>query len=88
MKTWVDISYTLVYWKTALKKKGKYNNCSISDGKRTEWSSVWFVIIQVINRSRQPRCGSPNSLIMGTITDQNVRHKVLLPINHNFKQNL
>ena len=36
--------------------------------------------------SRQPRCGSPNSLIMGTITDQNVRHKVLLPINHNLNK--
>ena len=58
----------------------------ISNGNRTEWSPIWSVIIRVINKIRRPRSGSPIRLIMSMITDRIGRHKVLLPINHNFNE--
>ena len=58
----------------------------ISNGNRTEWSPLRSVIIRVIKKIRQSRRGSPICLIMSMITDRIRRHKVLLPINHNFNK--
>ena len=58
----------------------------ISNGNRTEWSPIGSVIIQVINKIRRPRSGSPICLITSMITDRIGRHEVLLPINHNFNK--
>ena len=57
-----------------------------SNGNRAElsWNPIWSVIIQVINKIGPPRSGSLICLIMSMITDRIGRHKVLLPINHNF----
>ena len=58
----------------------------ISNGNRTEWSPIRSVIIRVIKKIRQSRRGSLICLIMSMITDRIRRHKVLLPINHNFNK--
>ena len=58
----------------------------ISNGNRTEWSPLRSVIIRVIKKIRQSRRGSLICLIMSMITDRIRRHKVLLPINHNFNK--
>ena len=58
----------------------------ISNGNRTEWSPIRSVIIRVINKIGRPRNGSPICLITSMITDRIGRHKVLLPINHNFNK--
>ena len=58
----------------------------ISNCKRTEWSPIRPVNIQVINKIRRPRSGSLICLIMSMITDRIGRHEVLLPINHNFNK--
>ena len=57
-----------------------------SNGNRAElsWNPIWSVIIQVINKIGPPRSGSLICLITSMITDRIGRHKVLLPINHNF----
>ena len=54
---------------------------SISNGNRTEGSPIRSVIIRVINK-----IGSLICLITSTITDRTGRHKVLLPVNHNFTE--
>ena len=59
---------------------------AISNGNRTEWSPIWSVIIRVINKIGRLRSGSPICLITSMITDRIGRHKVLLPINHNFNK--
>ena len=59
---------------------------AISNGNRTEWSPIRSVIIRVINKIGRPRSGSPICLITSMITDRIGRHKVLLPINHNFNK--
>lgn len=43
----------------------------IYDGNRTKWSSIWYVIIRVINKIRQPRSRGPIiiCLITSMITD-------------------
>ena len=56
----------------------------VSNGNRTERSPIRSVIIQVINKIGRPRSGSPICLITSMITDRIGRHKVLLPINHNY----
>ena len=58
----------------------------ISNGNRTEWSSIRSVIIRVINKIGRPRSGSPICLITSMITNRIGRHEVLLPINHNFNK--
>ena len=58
----------------------------ISNGNRTEWSPVRYVIIRVINKIGRPRSGSPICLITSMITDRIGRQEVLLPINHNFNK--
>ena len=58
----------------------------IINGSRTEWSPIRSVIVRVINKIERPRSGSPICLIMSMITDRIGRHKVLLPINHNFNK--
>ena len=45
-----------------------------------------YIIIRVINKIGQPRSGSLICLITSMITDRIGRHKVLLPINHNFNK--
>ena len=40
----------------------------------------------MINKSRQPREGSPTCLITSIITDRIGRDKVLLPIHHNYNK--
>ena len=53
----------------------------ISNGNRTEWSSIRSVIIRVITKS--------DLFITSMITDRIGRHEVLLPINHknyNFRE--
>ena len=50
----------------------------------TEWSSIWSVIIQVINKIGPWHSGSPNCFVTSMITDQTGQHNVLLPINHNY----
>ena len=42
----------------------------IYNGNRTKWSPIWYVIIRVINKIRQPRSQSPICLITSMITDQ------------------
>lgn len=56
---------------------------SINKGKRSQWSLIWSVIIQVIDKIRRWRSVGPSCLITGMITDLTGRHKVLLPTNHN-----
>ena len=58
----------------------------ISNGNRTEWSPIRSVIIRVINKIGRSRSGSPICLITSMITDRTGRHKVLLPISHNFNK--
>ena len=58
----------------------------IINGSRTEWSPIRSVIVRVINKIERPRSGSLICLIMSMITDQIGRHKVLLPVNHNFNK--
>ena len=58
----------------------------ISNGNRTEWSSIRSVIIRAINKIARPRSGSPICLITSMIKDRIGRHGVLLPINHNFNK--
>ena len=58
----------------------------IINGSRTEWSPIRSVIVRVINKIERPRSGSPICLIMSMITDRIGRHKVLLPVNHNFNK--
>ena len=62
------------------------SSSSSSNGNRTEWSPIWSVIIRVINKIGRPRSGSPICLITSMTTDRIGRHKVLLPINHNFNK--
>ena len=50
----------------------------INNGKRTEWSPIWSVIIWAINKIGRPHSGSPICLITG-ITNQIRRYEVLLP---------
>ena len=45
-----------------------------------------YIIIRVINKIGRLRSGSPICLITSMITDRIGRHKVLLPINHNFNK--
>ena len=45
-----------------------------------------YIIIRVINKIGRPRSGSPICLITSMITNRIGRHKVLLPINHNFNK--
>ena len=59
---------------------------AIINGNRTEWGPIRSVIIRVINKIGRPCSGSPICLITSMITDQIGRHKVLLPINHNFNK--
>ena len=59
---------------------------SISNGNRTEWSPIRSVIIRVNKKIRQSHVGSPICLTTSMITDRIRRHKVLLPINHNFNK--
>ena len=61
-------------------------SCMISNGNRTEWSPIRFVIIRVINKIGRLRSGSLICLITSMITDRIGRHEVLLPINHNFNK--
>ena len=61
---------------------GVSNKFIINIGNRTEWSPIWSAMIQVINKIKQPRSGSPICLITTMITDWIGRHKVLLSINH------
>ena len=49
---------------------------TVSNGYRTEWSPIRSLIMRVINIC----------LITSLITDWIRRHKVLLPINHNFNK--
>ena len=58
----------------------------IANGNGTEWSPIRPVIILVINKIGRPRSGSPICLITRMITDRIGRHKVLLPINHDFNK--
>ena len=58
----------------------------IINGSRTEWSPIRSVIVRVINKIERPRSGSPICLIVSMITDRIGRHKVLLPVNHNFNK--
>ena len=58
----------------------------IINDSRTEWSPIRSVIVRVINKIERPRSGSPICLIMSMITDRIGRHKVLLPVNHNFNK--
>ena len=55
---------------------------ALNNGNETEWSSIWFVIIQVINKI----CSRPICLITSMITDQIGWHEVLLPINNNYNK--
>ena len=66
--------------KPLLKVQIPYN--TINNGNRIEWSSIWSVILRVINKIRQLRSGSPICLITTIITNRIGRHEVLLPINH------
>ena len=58
----------------------------IYNGKRTECSPIRSVVIRVINKVQRPRSRSPICLITSMITDRIGRHKVLLPINHNYNK--
>ena len=58
----------------------------VINGSRNEWSPIRSVIVRVINKIERPRSGSPICLIMSMITDRIGRHKVLLPVNHNFNK--
>ena len=58
----------------------------ISNGNRTEWGPIRFVVIRVIDKIGRPRSGSPICLITSMITNRIGRHEVLLPINHNFNK--
>ena len=82
-KTWLlqCTVYVTFHWKTI-----RYINLKLSNGNRTEWSSIRSVIIRVINKIGRPRSGSPICLITSMITDRIGRHEVLLPINHNFNK--
>ena len=57
--------------------------CNGLYGNRTEWSSIWSLIIRVINKIGQPRLGSLICLSTSMITDRIGQHEVLLQINHN-----
>ena len=46
------------------------------------WSPIRSVIIRVINKIGRPRSGSLICLITSMVTDEIVRHEVLLPISH------
>ena len=54
----------------------------IYNGDRTECSPIRSVVIRIV----QPRNGSLCCLITSMITDRIGRHKVLLPINHNYNK--
>ena len=58
----------------------------MGNGNGTEWSPIRPVIILVINKIGRPCSGSPICLITRMITDRIGRHKVLLPINHDFNK--
>ena len=76
------LGFTIVFLPWEPKKLiGKHSN-----GNRTEWSPIRSVIIRVINKIGRPRSGSPICLITSMIADRIGRHKVLLPINHNFNK--
>jgi len=53
-------------------------NMLINNGKGTEWSPIWSVIIRVIT--------DKICLIKSMITDQIGGLEVLLPINHNYNK--
>ena len=55
----------------------------INNGNRTEWSSVRFVIIRVIEQNQTTVKRESDLLITNMIKDWIRRHDVLLPINHN-----
>ena len=80
-----DILYILILWHPFGKPYLYEKVISINNGNRTEWSPVWSVIIQVISKIGWPRSGSPVCLIKSMITDRIGQHKVLLPINRNYK---
>ena len=54
-------------------------NMLINNGKGTEWSPIWSVIIRVINKIYFP-------IFLIMITDQIGGLEVLLPINHNYNK--
>ena len=80
-----DILYILILWDHFGKPYLYEKVISINNGNRTEWSPVWSVIIQVISKIGWPRSRSPVCLIKSMITDRIGQHKVLLPINRNYK---
>ena len=80
-----DILYILILWDPFGKPYLYEKVISINNGNRTEWSPVWSVIIQVISKIGWPRSRSPVCLIKSMITDRIGQHKVLLPINRNYK---
>ena len=58
-----------------------YHRTSLSNnGNRNEWSPIWSVIIQVINKIGRPCSGSSICLITSMIRDQTGQHKVFLPM--------
>ena len=81
-----DILYILILWDPFGKPYLYEKVISKNNGNRTEWSPVWSVIIWVMSKIGQPRSGSPVCLINGMITDRIGQHKVLLPINRNYKR--
>ena len=80
-----DILYILILWDPFGKPYLYEKVISKNNGNRTEWSPVWSVIIWVISKIGWPCSGSPVCLIKGMITDRIGQHKVLLPINRNYK---
>ena len=76
----------LEYWLPGKTIEASGAGQPVDDSNKSEWSSIRSVIIRVINKIRRPRSGSPIRLIMSMITDRIGRHKVLLPINHNFNE--
>ena len=81
-----DILYILILWDPFGKPYLYEKVISKNNGNRTEWSPVWSVIIRVISKIGWPFSGSPVCLIKGMITDRIGQHKVLLPINRNYKR--
>ena len=55
----------------------------INNGNRTQWSSIWSVIIRVINKIRRPWSRSPIGQSRLWLTGRIGWNEVLLPINHN-----
>ena len=57
---------------------------TISNGNRTGWSLIWWVIIRVTDNNYTSDWVTV-CLITSIMTDRIGRHEVLLPINHNNK---